>query len=441
MRLKILFIIVTLLSCKKESTDPIIEIGENGLFSFKVEPEGDGLVTFVADSSQNIKEYIWDFGDGSALSSTISHKTSHTFTKNTDFHVKLTAKNKDNHVSETKTIEINTRLARTFANLPVSERNTLNVLHIITGRSILNFDVQNEMEHLPFDILNFTFQDHIKHHYLVHEKELDNLNFNHHYLKLTKEDSSYISENPKIFNINTFEGYGFLRNNFKNENERVIATKILETKKKVAASLLVFWVNSTDLGAVAYAKLNSSIAVINLNGRGTGFLYRINGKNPNSMRSFYELSHELAHCLDIPHDPVSNYTYFLMTDGGNSIDYKNEKQNTNFPPLRLFQSKGYKQNFMRFDNNTFYDPKFSEVWVRSEFSNSAVVNKMHSIGEIAIEGAMTSGNETFFNSIRQHLIYQHNIKLVPGKIKMIDDDLNILNINNYRQAEPKIIKD
>ena len=79
----VLILTLTVSSCKKENADS----GLKAVFSYVA----DGYKVNFTNFSANAKEYVWDFGDGSGITST-SKAPQHIFTKKGDYLVSLTAK-------------------------------------------------------------------------------------------------------------------------------------------------------------------------------------------------------------------------------------------------------------------------------------------------------------------------------------------------------------
>lgn len=57
----VLFSILLIACSKQTDIDPALQVKSSGLFTYTIISEGDGNVTFKADSTQIIKEYLWDF--------------------------------------------------------------------------------------------------------------------------------------------------------------------------------------------------------------------------------------------------------------------------------------------------------------------------------------------------------------------------------------------
>jgi hypothetical protein len=164
--------------------------------------EGDGRVDFKADSTQIVKEFVWDFGDGTTPVTTTVGIISHTFTKNTNFQVKLSAKNNAGQVSETKAIIINSRLARSIEDVPANELNKIRILHIILGTE-KGINPEFEIKNDPFNYLNTVFQQFISNHPQPHNAIYNNLAFENYFYKVNSEDSTYIYNNQDKLIINS----------------------------------------------------------------------------------------------------------------------------------------------------------------------------------------------------------------------------------------------
>lgn len=231
----LLFSIQILNSCtSKIEIHPTLQIKTGGLFTYTIVSEGDGKIDFKADSTQIIKEFVWDFGDGSPQVTTKTSSVSHIFTKNTSFQVKLTAKNNAGQVSETKSISINSRFARSIEDVPANELSSLRVLHIICGSKANN--VEYELKNDPFNYLNLAYQHFISNHPQARKKEYEQLKFDNYFYYLDKADSSYIYSIKSSFTLDNYKN-PILNGPQINETEKHILKKLILQKQKYPISM------------------------------------------------------------------------------------------------------------------------------------------------------------------------------------------------------------
>ena len=438
----VLFSILLIACSKQTDVDPALQIKSGGLFTYTIIPEGDGKITFKADSTQIIKEYLWDFGDGTAPVTTTIGTVSHTFSKNAIFQIKLTAKNSNNQIVDTKNIAVNSRLARSFQDLPQDQRNKLRVLHIIVGtRNGIN--PQIEIENFPFGYLNEVYQDFISHHSIVHQSELNSLSFEHHFLKLNASDSTYFSNNSNLFSYDGNPIRQFLDGNISVSQQKDIFNKTLDAKRKVGASIVIFWVPFSIGSFSGYAQsINSYTTVCTIPAQ--------NEFNDNTVigfrggRFFWNtgmlmLAHEMGHNLGMAHDIIQKPCNFIMSGLGTIVNTNEQSYELFFP---IFQSKDYDYTFIKTQLAVYYGVKGEQkvnFCVQEKYFISSIFNQSYLLDKVKIRGENNSGGSTFFPALESHLIEQFNIKLAPNKVTSFEKQIPRnarISINNHLQTNP-----
>jgi PKD repeat protein len=413
------FAIICTNCSKKADIDPSLQIKANGLFTYTIVSEGDGKVDFKADSTQNIKEFIWDFGDGSAQITAHQATISHDFTKNTSFQVKLTAKNNAGQVSDTKAIVINSRLARSIEDVPANELNKIRILHIILGTE-KGFNPEFDIKNDPFNYINTVFQQFISNHPQPHNAIYNYLTFENYFYKVNSEDSTFIYNNQAKLIVNSRSN--FLIDNIPlNETEKVIFNKLLQEKIKTKASLVVFWL-PYNINAGGYAQMYGRYAFIRINNSYWDIAKNTLNNTQNGSIVFFNglqiLAHELGHNFSMNHDAEMNKGIINIMSG---VETKIiAKSDTTLSSLPFFQIKDWTTKHTILSKF----PVQSSL-IKYQFTlipNIFIIDKLKPIipnlGENNFpKGLVTSGGTTFFTTLESHLIDQYNIKIAPNKVK------------------------
>ena len=395
--LNLLFLLVIILlyqSCSKKDLDPILRA--NGLFSYRVVREGDGLVTFIADSTQFIKEFVWDFGDGTAQMTTSINKTTHIFTKNDTYQVKVTAKNSSNQISHSETVTVDTRLARMFDDLPASKRDTIRILYILSDESFKK-SFQNLNDYEYSDYQNKLFINFLKRTETNRPVELDRLVFKHIVYTLSTDEMSRFNAGG--------DPVAFL-GQLLNYPQDPLYKKILDEKKKEAVSRIAFFLK--DPGRFGYPKYPFG-----------GYAQYEGGHFVSLVISEHTISHELGHSFGFAHDTLRDCNYFPLMVGGETVSRGGCGSTWNTFPE--FQVSGFANNLVLLEAQPgrAYRYAVPEYW-RNKFPNDPVVGSL-TLNYITTTPYYRSDTD-LSKTLKDALIAQYNIKLAPGSATSIAEN-------------------
>lgn len=401
----VLFSIILIACSKQTDIDPALQVKSSGLFTYTIIPEGDGKVTFKADSTQIIKEYLWDFGDGTTPTTTTIGTVSHTFTKNISFQVKLTAKNNNNQVIDTKGVAVNSRLARTFDDLPVNESSTIRILHVLTtNESLYHKDVTAQLKNAAFkDYTDKVFKDFISRTGLPAPKEFENLSFEHILYMLTPEDTLkfYTGRDPDAY----------LKQLLVSPKETTYQN-ILKIKQKVAASRICFLMENP---VTSVSITPSSIS--------RTYKYNYAGYSPYeggyiATFNIAVITHEMGHSFGFSHDIQRDSRYWpLMMAPETKVIGTDPLL---WSDLRELQVNGLSYNLLRLKNIPPFGGEFviPDYW-KFLYPNNPILEKF-TLKAIATTPYYTSGID-LVSTLKKALIEQYNIKIAPNLYNSITD--------------------
>jgi PKD repeat protein len=401
----VLFSILLIACSKQTDIDPALQIKSSGLFTYTIIPEGDGTVTFKADSTQIIKEYLWDFGDRTTPTTTTIGTVSHIFTKNMSFQVKLTAKNSNNQVVDTKGVVVNSRLARTFDDLPANERSTIRILHVLTtNESLYHKDVTTQLKNAAFkDYTDKVFKDFINRTGLSAPKEFENLSFEHILYMLPPEDTLkfYTGRDPDAY--------------FKQllvSPKETTYQNILKMKQKVAASRICFLMENPVTSVITTPSSISRTYKYNYAGYAPyegGYIVAFN---------IGVITHEMGHSFGFAHDTQrdSRYWPLMMAPETKVIG----AESLLWSDLRELQVNELNHNLLKLKNSPPFGGEFviPEYW-KFLFPNNPILENLTLKG-IATTPYYTSGID-LVSTLKKTLIEQYNIKIAPNLYNSITD--------------------
>ncbi|MBD2704831.1 PKD domain-containing protein [Spirosoma sp. BT702] len=397
MRLTFFFltvIILTLQSCKKTEADVDLVPKGSALFSYQVTPEGDGKVVFMADSSQKVREFIWDFGDGTTAS-VVTAKTTHIFKKNKLFQVRLVAKNNASQLTDTKTIDVTTRFARTFEDLPASQRDTIRVLYVITSfdkRSGYRDIAENPNQPIYNAYLNQVFIKFLERRIPNHPKELDNLVFKGIPYVLSPEDTL------KFYNNGDSDSYS--KALFKDPQD-ALYQKILAKKRQVGASRLFFCM--LDPGKPGLDHYQNTFDYVGYAPIGGGYVAAF---------TIPVIVHEMGHSLGFAHDNERDSRRMPLMNAGTTLVFGNEP--AIWSSLRELQYKDYEHQLVKIK---LLPPLSGEevvpwYWRPILYPNNTVLDI------ITLKDRATTpfygSDSNLVTTLSQALIDQYNIKVSPN---------------------------
>ncbi|MBD2704874.1 PKD domain-containing protein [Spirosoma sp. BT702] len=394
------FILVTLasFSCKKTEDDMGPVVKPSGLFTYRAVPDGDGTVAFAADSSQQFREFSWDFGDGTTATLS-TPKTVHIFKKNTTYQVRLVAKNNVGQVAETKSIAVTNRFARVFEDLPASERDTIRVLYVLTSaRPELGYRTIYDNPDKPlYDLhLNRVFTQFLQRSLSGYPTELDRLVFKGIPYVLSPEDTLafYNNNDPDAF-----------FRSLMNKPQHPLYQKILAKKRQAAAARVVFM-------------MVNPLVVVKVNDRlySTAFKYNYAGYanyEAGYIAAFDNLgvvTHEMGHSFGLMHETQRDSRYRPLMSAPETQVIGGEPGVYNI--YREFQYKGteYQLGYLRQPNDIYaWVPQY---WQSIVYPNSQVIATM-TVRDIATTPYYKPGI-TLATTLTQALVDQYLIKVVPG---------------------------
>ena len=394
--MRFLYLSIVLLlfhSCHTKELDPTLK--PNELFSYRIVQEGDGLVSFIADSTKLISEFVWDFGDGTAQVITAISTTTHTFIKNTAYQIKLTAKNKTNQVSDVKTIIIDTRLARVFADLPANERDTINILYVLADKSVENkFQSLNGYNYSDYE--NSLFINFLNRTIPSHPVEWAGLVFKHVIYTLSEDEMVRFNSGG--------DPVAFL-NQLANSPKDPLFQKILNRKTQEAASRVAFFLK--DPGPYSRPKYPYA-----------GFAPYEGAYFVSLVTSQGTISHELAHTFGFAHDTMRDCTYFPLMVGGETATRGGCGSIWNLMPE--LQVSGFANQLVLLEAQPEkYHYAIPEYW-RHKFPNDPVV------GSLTLNYITTTPyyktDIDLSKTLTDALIAQHNIKRTPGSVTSITEN-------------------
>ncbi len=381
-------LVVTLLlcaSCRKQEADPIF--GENDSFTYQLIQEGDGLVSFVADSTQLINEFIWDFGDNTTPVSASTRKTAHVFTKNATYQVKLTVKNRNSQKAYTKAIMVDTRLARRFDDLPQNERDTINILYVLTHESFKGqFRNPNDYEYADYQGKLFT--NFLKRTVPDYPVELDRLIFKHIVYTLSTDEMNRFNAGK--------DPVGFL-SQLLSDTQDPLFQKILDRKKKDAVSRIAFFLKDPGFNGSGKYPFDGFATY-----EGAYFVSLSTSQNT--------IAHEIAHTFGFAHDTLRDCAYFPLMVGfgtnsrGGCASVWNE-----FSELQV---KGFANKLVFLERQAQkYQYAVPEYW-RDKFPTDPIISNL-TLNYISTTPYYREGFD-LSKTLADALIAQHNIKRAPG---------------------------
>lgn len=366
----------------------------SALFTFQLVAQGDGLVAFSADSSQTPAEFIWDFGDSTAHVTTTSAKTTHQFTKNSTYQVKLTIKYSTPQRTSSQPVTINTRLARAFADLPLHKRDTIRLLYILTDQSYASlFDSPTSYHYDNYQ--NQLFINFMKRSDPNRHLELDRLVFKHIIYKLSSEEMNRFNQEGDPVN--------FMYGLFTNPNDP-LTQKLLALKQKEAVSRLVFFLK--DPRPNGYPKYGFG-----------GFATYEGGYFVLLSQQATTAAHELGHSFGLAHDTLRDCECFpLMIGSGLRTQGTCGSIWNEYPE---FQVKGYVNQLVLLEARPArgYQYAVPDYW-RSQFPQDVVVNNFTYV---------YPANTPYYRSgisvsqtLTDALITQYNYELAPRLVNSLE---------------------
>lgn len=387
--LSVLFLChLSLFSCTEKSPEPSLE--SSAVFTYYFEEQGDGLVNFIADSTQGAPEYRWRFGDDTKSVITTTPSIRYTFPGNGKFKVTLSYTTKSGELSTTKTVHVTNRLARKFEDLPLNQRDTLRILCVLTHDS---FSKEFESPYSsPFNSYeNQVFINFLDRTIPGHPKELSQFVIQKIFYKLTPEEMERFNRSA--------DPIAFLNDLFTQPDDPLFQ-KILDRKIVKAASKIAFYLKDPAPGG--FSK------------------YGIGGYSVYEGSYFVLLSpgsyvHELAHSFGLAHDTIRGCNYVpIMTGAGTQTK---ESCNSLWNEFPEFQVAGTVTTLalLRAPNN--YDYAVPAKY-RAQFPTGTFLRNME-IQHLSTTPYYRSGID-IAATIADALIAQYNIRQKPSIVNRLD---------------------
>ncbi|GAB3807595.1 hypothetical protein GCM10028819_44760 [Spirosoma humi] len=388
-----------LLFCSRELPP---ETPDTALFTFQVIPQQDGLVVFRADSSQQGATYHWNFGDSTAQTSTQSPQISHQFTRNATYQVKLTIDRNPRQVSSIQSVLVGTRLARTFADLPSTKRDTIRLLYVLTDPSFVSaFPTTNGNHYDPYQ--NRVFVDFLNRTQPEHPQELNKLVFQHIIYPLSADEMARFKDSG--------DPEGLMNKLFADLTDP-LTKKLIALKQAKAATRIVFFMKDPSL-PTGYPKYPYA-------GYAT-----YEGPYLVCLNANAELAaHELGHSFGLAHDTLRDCQTFPLMVGSGPLkvlgtcgSYWNQ--------YREFQVKGYVNQLVRLETqpNRGYQYVVPEYW-RDQFPQDLLVSQFSHVSPATTP--YYRPGISMMQTLSDALVMQYNYELAPRLITGLD----------YNQSRP-----
>lgn len=386
------------LCCSKELPPDKLE---TALFTFQVSSQQDGRVVFRADSSQPGATYRWSFGDSTAQVTTQSPRIIHQFTRNATYPVNLTIDRSPQPVSGTQSVVVATRLARTFADLPATKRDTIRLLYILTDPLFLSaFPTTNGTHYDPHQ--NRVFVDFLKRTQPDHPQELDKLVFQHIIYPLSSDEMARFqtSGDPEA-----------LRNKLFWDPTDPLAQKLIALKQAKAATRLVFFMKDPTPSTAPPKYPYSGWAAY----EGTYFVCL----NANADLA----THELGHSFGLAHDTLRDCQAFpLMVGSPTLVGAYTKVQGpcgSDWNQYREFQVKGYTNQLVRLEAQPSrgYQYVVPDYW-RDQFPQDLLVNRFSYVSPATTP--YYRAGISLRQTLSDALIMQYNYELAPRLITGLD---------------------
>ncbi|WP_083928169.1 PKD domain-containing protein [Spirosoma panaciterrae] len=361
---------------------------ETALFTYQVVSQQDGLVIFKADSSQQGVTYRWNFGDSTAAITTQSPRISHQFTRNATYQVQLTIDRSTRQRSGIQSVTVATRLARTFADLPSTKRDTIRLLYVLTDPSFVGaFPTTNGNHYDPYQ--NRVFVDFINRAHPEHPQELGKLVFQHIIYTLSADEMARFKDSG--------DPEGLMNQLFANPTDP-LTQKLVAVKQAKAATRIVFFMKDPIL-PTGYPKYPY----------GGYAIYE--GSYLVCLKPNAELAaHELGHSFGLAHDTLRDCQVFPLMVGGPINVQGTCGSNWNLYPE--FQVKGYINQLVRLEAQTNQANQYvvPEYW-RDQFPQDLLVKQFSYVSPSTTP--YYRPGISMVQTLCDALVMQYNFELAP----------------------------
>lgn len=393
----LLFTFCLFQACGKKPIEAI-PTQPDGLFTYQLVSEGDGLVRFAADTTQALTEFTWDFGDGSGPVTTPTGRTTHLFTKNTGYPVKLTAKTQDQQqLTDLQTVLINTRLARTFADLPGNKRDTIRILSILTHDSFkARFTDPKDYQYNEYR--NQLFIDFMKRTLPNHPKELDGLVFKQIAHALAPEEMARFNQEG--------DPVAFL-NHLLSTPSDPLYQKLITLKGKEAVSRVAFFLKDPTPNGISKYGIG-------------GYAYYEGGYFVLFSTLTETFAHEAGHSFGLAHDTLRDCAYYPLMVGNETKTRGNCASVWNVLPE--FQVSGYENHLVVLEQQPYHGYQYAvpDYW-RRRYPADPVVRSF-TLTYIATTPYYRPGID-LSKTLTDALLAQYNLQLAPSAATSLDNYL------------------
>lgn len=294
-----------------------------------------------------------------------------------------------------------TRLARTFADLPPTKRDTIRLLYVLTDPSFISaFATTNGNHYDPYQ--NRIFVDFLKRTQPDHPQELDKLVFQHIIYPLSADEMARFRDSGDP------EG---LRNKLFADLSDPLTKKLVALKQAKAAARIIFFMKDPTL-STGYPKYPyAGYATY----EGTYFVCLSANADV--------AAHELGHSFGLAHDTLRDCQAFpLMVGSPTLVGPYPTVQGTcgsDWNQYREFQVKGYTNQLVRLEAqpNRGYQYVVPEYW-REEFPQDRLVNRFSYVSPATTP--FYRPEISMVQTLSDALVMQYNYQLAPRLITGLD---------------------
>ncbi len=385
----LLLAVILLHACRKKDVDAI-PTQPATLFTYRLVDEGDGMVRFAADSTLAGTAFIWDFGDGSAPVTTQTATVFHAYRANATYQVTLVARRQGGQQTATKPVNVATRLARTFMDLPADERDTIRILCVLTDNSF-KAKFTDPSAYAYEEYRNRVFTDFMKRTLPDRPAELDRLVFKHIAYSLSADEMARFNQGG--------DPVGFLNQLLSTLNDPLYQ-KILGQKRKEAVSRVAFMLKDPAPNGVA--KYNYG-----------GYAFYEGGYFVLLSTNTFSFSHELGHSFGFAHDTLRGCQYYPLMAGAETTSRGSCGSLWNDYPE--FQVSGFVNKLVVLEAQPARGYRYAvPAYWRDKFPNDRIVDTI-AMNYITTTPYYRSGID-LTQTITDVLISQYNTRLAPSSV-------------------------